>query len=157
MNKISKIESPALVYRHEEPILSILFMLSRQPHNNESYENLVKKCILTFEVTLPSQSNIKKVKFILLKKIGTQRQILASIEGNEFCQGALSAILNETEGIEVNLALKGMQTNLYLISNVVTNHNYEYEISTSLEALLGRILEGKDPEKFIRHQWPTQS
>ncbi len=156
---MSKLESPVLVYRYGDPILSILFMLSRQPQREESYEDLIKKCILTFEIMLPSQSksDIKEVKFNLLGKIETQQQILASVKGNESFKGALSAVLNDREGVEVTLALKGIQNNLHIVTHVITKHNYDYEISTSLEQLLGGILEGRDRDKFIRHQWMTQS
>ncbi|WP_137014270.1 hypothetical protein [Bacillus wiedmannii] len=64
--------------------------------------------------------------------------------------------MNDIEGVEVISALKGMKTNLYIITHVITKKNNNYEICTLLEQLLGRILEDRDQEKFIRQQWMTQ-
>ncbi|TKH17451.1 hypothetical protein FC697_22200 [Bacillus wiedmannii] len=68
MNKLSTIEHPVLVDSHRESVLSLVFILSRQPQKEELYEAFIKKYILTFEVILLPLFDMKKVKFTLLVK-----------------------------------------------------------------------------------------
>lgn len=60
----------------------------------------------------------------MLVKTGTKQRMLASVNGNESFKGALSAILNDIEGVEVTSALKGMKTNLHIITHVIIKQYY---------------------------------